>query len=158
MADRPRPHGFLRAFFKLPLLMYHGPLASLMGRTLCVITTRGRRTGAPRRSGLNYAEDGGIVFVMSGWGTRADWYRNIVADPHVTVRIGRRRWNAIARIVTDPVAKRRGVALLRHTAERQGPPRPLRPLLSRIGFDYDAELAVLDRDAPSMPLIALTRA
>ena len=148
----------MRLSLKVPLLFYRGPLAARMARRLCVITTRGRRTGEPRDSGLNYALDGDTVFVMSGWGARADWYRNLVADPHVSVRIGGRRWSAIARTVTDASLRQRGVALLRCAAETQGPPRALRPLFARLGVDYDAELAALDRTAADMPLVALTPA
>lgn len=156
MAERERPTGLLRLFFRLPPLFYRLGIVGPAGKTVLLLVTRGRRTGKPRYTGLNYAEDGGTVYVMSGFGMHTDWYRNLVADPRVEVRVGRRRWPAIASTVTDPKTRERGIALLLETSRRQGPPAALRPLLAKIGFDYDRELAVFDRDAPGMPLVALT--
>ncbi len=158
MADRERPAGLLRLLYKFPTVLYRAGLGAPVGRTVLLLVTRGRRTGRLRYTGLNYAEDGATVYVMSGYGAHTDWYRNLVADRRVEVRIGRRRWQAIASTVTEPAARERGIALVLGTARRQGPPRVLRPLLARLGFDYDGELALLDRDAPGMPLVALTPA
>ncbi len=155
MAERERPKGLLRFFFQVPPLFYRLGIVGPAGKTVLLLMTRGRRTGKPRYTGLNYAEDGDTVYVMSGFGTRTDWYRNLIANPHVEVRIGKRRWSALAATVTDAKTRERGIALLLETSRRQGPPAALRPLLAKIGFDYDSELAVFDRDAPGMPLVAL---
>jgi deazaflavin-dependent oxidoreductase (nitroreductase family) len=156
VAERERPKGLLRFLFRVPPLLYRLGLAGPAGRTMLLLVTRGRRSGKRRYSGLNYAEDGATVYVMSGYGPRTDWYRNLVADPRVEVRIGRRRWRAVAKTVTEPALRGHGIALLLETAQRQGPPRRLRPLFARLGLDYDAELASFDRDAANMPLVALT--
>lgn len=156
MAVRPRPTGLLRMLFQVPPLLCRLGLGGPAAGTVLLLVTRGRRSGKPRYTGLNYARDGDVVYVMSGFGERTDWIRNLVADPHVEVRIGRQRWAALAAIVSDPVRRARAIGLLMDTAQRQGPPKRLRPLLRRIGFDYDRELATMDRDAPGMPLVALT--
>jgi deazaflavin-dependent oxidoreductase (nitroreductase family) len=69
---------------------------------ILVLTTTGRVTGLPRRTPLQYEEVDGRLVVAAGWGTRSDWYRNLQAHPEVEVRIGRRRFRAIARPVSDP--------------------------------------------------------
>ncbi len=155
MTERARPTGLLRLFYRVPTALYRLGLAGPVGRTVLLLVTRGRRSGRPRYTGLNYAKDGRAVYVMSGYGEATDWYRNLVADPLVEVRIGRRRFPARASTVTDPERRERGIALLLETAERQGPPAAIRPLLARLGFDYDRELATMDRDAPGMPLVVL---
>ncbi len=155
MKDRPRPRGILRWLLRLPPHLYRGVFARLMGPRMLLLITTGRRTKRPRTCALNYAQEGPTVYVVSGFGVRTDWYRNLAADPHVGVRIGERAWRAVASTVTDPEARHRALRLMRTTALRQGPPAALRPVFSRLGLDYDAELTVFDDDAPGMPVVAL---
>jgi deazaflavin-dependent oxidoreductase (nitroreductase family) len=90
----------------LPLLS-HRRLSAWMGSPLAgwfaVLTTTGRRSGLPRRTPLNYAIAGGSVYVLSGFGTRADWYRNLLANPQVTMALPGRVVRATAAVMTDPV-------------------------------------------------------
>ncbi len=155
MKDRPRPRGILRWLLRLPPHLYRGVFARLMGPRMLLLITTGRRTKRPRTCALNYAQEGPTVYVVSGFGVRTDWYRNLAADPHVGVRIGERAWRAVASTVTDLEARHRALRLMRTTALRQGPPAALRPVFSRLGLDYDAELTVFDDDAPGMPVVAL---
>ena len=89
----------------LPVLS-HRRLAAWMGSPFAgwfaVLTTTGRRSGLPRRTPLNYAIAGGSVYVLSGFGTRADWYRNLLANPQVTLALPGRVLPATAAVVTDP--------------------------------------------------------
>ncbi|MFF2348961.1 nitroreductase/quinone reductase family protein [Kitasatospora sp. NPDC058115] len=61
------------------------------GRSLLLLTTRGRRSGESRTTPLVYLRDGGrvIVFALNG-GAPADpaWYRNLAESPEVTVELG----------------------------------------------------------------------
>jgi deazaflavin-dependent oxidoreductase (nitroreductase family) len=109
-ADRTRDR-LLRVFgwgnrtVMLPLLS-HRHVGSWMGSPVAgwfaVLTTTGRRSGLPRRTPLNYAIVDGCVYVVSGFGTRADWFRNLLADPRVTVALPGRVLPATAAVVTDP--------------------------------------------------------
>jgi len=67
-----------------------------------LLTTTGRKTGLPRVTPLQYEESDGTLYVGSARGTRADWFRNIVADPRVHVRIKSREFEGLAEPVTDP--------------------------------------------------------
>ena len=127
----------------------------MRGRLL-LLTTRGRRTGRPRTCGLNYAVADGTLYVMSGF-RNSDWLRNLEADPHVEVRLGQDRWAGEARVATDPEEKRRAARAARAQAATQGPPASFKPLLRRIGFDYDAELRKLDDPDLDLPTVAITR-
>ena len=40
--------------------------------------------------------------MLSGGEHRSDWVKNLKADPHVELRIGKHTFPALARIVTDP--------------------------------------------------------
>jgi hypothetical protein len=37
---------------------------------------------------LSYVSIGERVFVCSGWGNKTDWYKNIAANPQVTLQLG----------------------------------------------------------------------
>ena len=80
-----------------------------------VLTTTGRRSGLPRRTPLNYAILDGRVYLLSGFGRRADWYRNLTADPHVTLALPGRVLEGTAEPVLDPVeAERAALAVARN--------------------------------------------
>ena len=52
----------------------------------CYLTTRGRRTGQPHRIEIWFvAHDEGAYLLSDS--DRSDWYRNLVADPSVTLEI-----------------------------------------------------------------------
>lgn len=79
------------------------------------LTTTGRRSGRPRRTPLNYAILDGRVYLLSGFGRRADWYRNLTADPRVSLAMPGRVVEGTAEPVLDPVEAERGaVAVARN--------------------------------------------
>ena len=143
-----------RWLFRFPPLLYRVGLAERVGKRFLLLTTRGRRTGRPRTCALNYVEDGATLYLFSGFGM-SHWVRNLLADPAVEVRLGSRRIAATASLVRDPSTRRRVLTLLRERGDAQGPPKPLRPLLARLGIDYDAKLRKIDPQGEEIPVIAL---
>lgn len=92
---RTRPSGVLLAAFRLPIHLYNLNLGWLMGRRVLLLTHRGRRSGLVRRTPLEAIRHDpvtGQTIVVSAWGGKADWYRNIEASPALEVRIGRERY------------------------------------------------------------------
>jgi deazaflavin-dependent oxidoreductase (nitroreductase family) len=81
-----------------------------------LLTTTGRVSGKPRVTPLQFEEVDGVFYVGSARGARADWFRNIVADPNVTVQLQDRSFQAVAESVTDPmrIADFLGLRLERH--------------------------------------------
>lgn len=73
------------------------------------LTTTGRRTGLPREIEIWFIARGGRYYVIAERRTRAQWVRNLVADPRVRVRVGARRLAAQARIVGDATVLARAV-------------------------------------------------
>jgi deazaflavin-dependent oxidoreductase (nitroreductase family) len=84
----------------------------------CYVTTTGRITGRPHTIEIWFGAGDAKLFMLSGGGRRADWVRNIVANPSVEVRLGDRTFFATARVVEDPAEE----ALARHllAAKYQG--------------------------------------
>lgn len=69
-----------------------------------LLTTTGRRSGAPRTHSLLYLpHDRELLVVASNNGADRPpaWYLNLVADPEVVVRRGRRSGNFTARTATS---------------------------------------------------------
>lgn len=74
-------------------------LAGGAGVAYAFLTTIGRRTGEPHRIEIWFAVLDGRVYLMSGGRDRADWVRNLMASPEVTVEIGGEAWTGVARVI-----------------------------------------------------------
>jgi deazaflavin-dependent oxidoreductase (nitroreductase family) len=75
------------------------------GATALVLTTRGRRSGQPRRSALIFGRDGDNFVVVASKGgapTHPTWYLNLTANPDVEVQVRADRFRAKARTASDP--------------------------------------------------------
>jgi deazaflavin-dependent oxidoreductase (nitroreductase family) len=66
-----------------------------------ILETRGRKSGQPRRIPVGKALEGNTLWIVAEHGRKASYVRNIEADPHVRVRIGRRWRSGIARVLPD---------------------------------------------------------
>jgi deazaflavin-dependent oxidoreductase (nitroreductase family) len=83
-------------------LAYTLGLGSLVGHFVLLLKTTGRKSGIPRVTPLQYQEINGVIYVASARGVKADWYRNLAANPNVEVTIGSRRIKGRADLITDP--------------------------------------------------------
>ena len=81
-----------------------------VGGRIMVITHTGRKTGIRRRTPVNYAVADDEVYCTAGFGSKSDWYRNIIAAPEVEVWLPDGWWAGIAEEVTDPETR---IVLLR---------------------------------------------
>jgi deazaflavin-dependent oxidoreductase (nitroreductase family) len=102
---------------RLPLLLYRlglGPLVGLL--PLLIITTRGRKSGQPRHSVLEYRQHGTKHYVVSAWGRRTQWLQNLLAHPLVTVQKGQACFGARASLVDDSGEALRVLYLFRKKA------------------------------------------
>jgi deazaflavin-dependent oxidoreductase (nitroreductase family) len=141
--------------FKIPPLLYHGPLARLLSsRCVMVLTATGRKSGLPRTNGISYLCLNGNYISFSGWGVSSNWYRNVVANPEVTLKVGRKTIRATANPVTDPDRRIELMLRMREQSQHCGPPRFIRPVLrlSR-SFDYDNEIAMAVEHAHELPIV-----
>jgi len=85
----------------------------LTGKTMR-LTTRGRKSGQPRTVRIWFVPSGpSSVLVQHARGTPAQWYRNLVADPAVSVDFGSGSFPARAVPISDPDRVREVLALVR---------------------------------------------
>jgi deazaflavin-dependent oxidoreductase (nitroreductase family) len=76
----------------------------LRGAPVCLLTVRGRKTGEPRTVALLYLADGDDVIVVASLGGMSKhpiWYRNLEADPDVTLQVGAAKREMTAHRVSD---------------------------------------------------------
>ena len=80
-----------------------GDDASLGGEQFCYLTTTGRVTGRPHTIEIWFGLNERTLYMLSGNGPRqrADWVRNLMKTPAVSVRIGEREFAGVGRIVND---------------------------------------------------------
>ena len=90
------------------------------------------------------------LYVAAMRGERADWYRNLMANPHVWLRVGSLRSEALAEPVNDP---QRCIAFLQERLRRH--PRMLAAILKADGVgDIHNEQQLADY-AMTIALVAL---
>ncbi len=151
----PRRPAWLAWFFRLPVGLYRLGLAEQLGRSTLLLTTRGRKTGRRRTTPLNYLAEGDVTYVLSGSGPGSDWLRNLQADPLVQVRVGRRRFDALAEPIVDPAEHRRVLSQWAERSLRTGPPPAVQSFLRQLGFDYSAAVRRHLEENPPPPIVAL---
>jgi deazaflavin-dependent oxidoreductase (nitroreductase family) len=110
----PYPAGVLRWLARMPLYLYQLGLGwTILWIPVLVLTTRGRSSGQPRHVVLEWRRHGSKYYVVSAWGKRPHWYRNLLAAPMVTVQYGNRVFRARATPVQDPNEAARAVYMFR---------------------------------------------
>lgn len=130
-----------------PLIRRRVIRSTKVGGSMCVLRTRGRRTGQVREAALDYATAAdGTVLLAAGWGRSTQWYLNLLADPHVEV--------------TCEGKTRRGIA--EEVSERGERVAALRSILVASGvvgraYGYDPETVDEERLARDLALIPVIR-
>ncbi len=113
----PYPKGVSRWLLRSPLLLHRLGLGDLLNRAqLVVLTTRGHKSGQPRHTIVEYRMHGTKVYLISGWGRRPHWIKNLTACPTATVQAGGRTYGASAHIVHDSGEILRALFLFRKRA------------------------------------------
>lgn len=135
----PYPTGWMKWVYKLPILLYRLGLGFLLGRLFMILTTTGRKSGQPRRTAIEFHEFEGRPTVMSGWGTKTDWYRNLEANPLVTVQTWRGVQPARARRITSEDE------LARAFQWAQGNPA-MRGMMNLAGFEMTLEHFLAEKE------------
>lgn len=72
--------------YRLPIVLWRLGLGPLVGRSFMVLTVTGRSSGRPRHTTVIPHVVGGQTYVWCPWGGRSQWYRNVMANPVVTVQ------------------------------------------------------------------------
>jgi len=97
-----RPSGLLYLGLRLPIWLYRLRLGWLLGHRFLLLNHIGRKSGQQRQTVVEvvqHTRDPQQFWVLSGWGTKSDWYQNLQKNPDVTIRSGGHRYNVHAETV-----------------------------------------------------------
>jgi deazaflavin-dependent oxidoreductase (nitroreductase family) len=130
----PPRKGLLWLWFKFFPLLYRLHLGWLLGHRRLLLMHRGRKTGQLRHTALDvmcFDPATKECLVVSIYGERSDWFRNIMAHPALEVQTGRDRFVPVQRILPPKEAQAVMLAFWRRY------PRAVRLGLRLLGFQYD---------------------
>ncbi len=102
-----KPSGCGRMLFRLPIALYRWGLGWVLGHRFVMIEHVGRKSGLLRRVVVEVVQvdrASGAVVVAAAWGRKADWFRNVLHTPEVTLTLGGRRFRAVAKVLDEAAA------------------------------------------------------
>lgn len=146
----PYPEGTLRQLLRAPMFL----LALDMGwalrlMNLLVLTTRGRKSGEARHTVLEYRRHGSKLYIVSAWGNRPNWLKNLQEDSTVTVQLGQKEIAARASLVTDSAEALRALYMF----QRTGP--VYEAILANMSKSDSIDLRTLKRVAGDFTVVRL---
>ncbi len=105
------PSGGLRLLLRLPIALYRLRLGWLLGQRFVLLQHIGRKSGQVRKTvleviGHDRASD--TYYIVSAWGKQANWYQNLLANPTITIQVGRRH----LQICAEPLSPAEGARVL----------------------------------------------
>ncbi|MFH8405883.1 nitroreductase family deazaflavin-dependent oxidoreductase [Streptomyces sp. NPDC018019] len=147
-----RPTGWKRFAFRAPIHLYRLGLGGVFGKRLLLLEHLGRTSGKTRRVVLevvSYDQQARTWTLASGFGPRAQWYRNLQAQPRATIQVGRRRCAVIAHFLS---AEEGGRIMARYAPKH---PKAARSLTAYMGFEVDGTLEGYRQAGEHIPFVRL---
>jgi deazaflavin-dependent oxidoreductase (nitroreductase family) len=139
--------------FWAPIPLYRARLGFLFGHRFVMLCHTGRQSGETRRTILEVVvNDPDAVYVAAGWGAKAQWLKNVKADPDVVFYLGSKRFPTRAVIIDVEEAS----LVMNRYAEAH--PRALASL-AKFMLDDPGETASrrAERIAASVPMVRLPK-
>jgi len=87
----------LKKIYRMPLLLFRLGISKIFSKYILILSTYGRRTGKTYCTPVEYFRHEGRFYVMSGFGAKPDWYKNILSDSHITLQLDQEILHATAR-------------------------------------------------------------
>lgn len=151
--DVGTPRGLARLAWRAPIWLYRFGLGGLLGERFLLINHVGRKSGKMRQAVVEVVyqdKQTGAFMVASGFGEQADWYKNLMVHPQVSIQVGRKRMNAHAKRLPAPQAAE---ALLNY---HQRHPTALRTLAKILGYQIDGSQEDIRFLAGVIPIVSFT--
>ncbi len=150
-----RPGPLLRAALRAPGLLYRVQLGGVLGHRFLLLVHRGRKSGLVHETVLEVVRYDPVrdeSTVVSGWGRRSQWFRNIQAEPALEVRTAGRRFVPDQRVLDEDEAME---AIAGYERRNRLIEPIVRRVLSRLaGFPYDGTEDARRRLVRELPLVA----
>ncbi|RZB14314.1 nitroreductase family deazaflavin-dependent oxidoreductase [Streptomyces sp. F001] len=152
---RRTPTGRRRLAARLPIVLFRAGLGPLFAGRLLLLHHTGRVTGLDRQVVLEvvaYEPADGSWTVASGFGSGADWYRNLRHQPKTVIQFGNRHHAVTAHFLPPD----EGAELMARYALRH--PRTARRLCAFMGFPVDGSTASFREVGQAIPFVRLDSA
>ncbi len=150
MSRAERLPGWVYQLFNVPVHLYRFGFGQKVGPPILILTTTGRKSGLPRQTPLQYELIDGVYYAGSMRGDRADWYRNLIANPQVVVQVNERTFPALAEGIEDTEEV---LAFLKFRLQRS--PRMIAAIMRADGLKDAADDAQLRSYAKGTTVVAL---
>lgn len=150
--DVQSPHGLARLAWRAPIWFYRLGLGSLLGKRFVLLNHIGRKSGQLRQAVVevvSYDQETGAYIVASGFGEKADWYKNLMAHPEITIQVGNKRMKIHAERLPLPQA----TEIMLDYNHRH--PAALRTLSGILGYRTDGSEADVRFLAGVIPIVTL---
>jgi deazaflavin-dependent oxidoreductase (nitroreductase family) len=148
------PTGLARLLWRLPIHLYRLRLGFLFGHRMMLLTHTGRVSGKPRKAVIEVVDRDpvrGEYVAASGFGKRSNWYRNITANPEVTIEVAGRTLPVTA----HPCTPQEGADFMVRYAARH--PKAARRLCRVMGFAVDGGEADYRAVGERIPFVRFIR-
>ncbi|MDY6999051.1 MAG: nitroreductase family deazaflavin-dependent oxidoreductase [Actinomycetota bacterium] len=149
------PKGLGRILFRLPITLFRFKLGWLLGDRFLLLHHTGRKSGQPRRAVvevIKHDQGSDAYFAASGYGAQSDWYRNILAEPEVTIEVGRR---TIAATATPLPAEEAGEVMVDYGTRH---PKTAKNVLAKLmGISVDGSAADFREAGRTIDIIRFDR-
>ncbi|MEU9191620.1 nitroreductase family deazaflavin-dependent oxidoreductase [Streptomyces hundungensis] len=146
------PTGWRRTLARLPIHLFRMGLGPLFGKRMLLLVHTGRASGQARKVVLEvvaHDPEQQTWILASGFGPKAQWYRNLRQTPQATIQTGRRFRAVTAHFLTPE----EGGRIMAEYAPRH--PRAAKALCSYMGFRADGSAAGYQAIGERIPFIRL---
>ncbi|HSX10019.1 MAG TPA: nitroreductase family deazaflavin-dependent oxidoreductase [Candidatus Saccharimonadales bacterium] len=129
-----KPKGILKLLYKLPVYLYKWHVGWILGRRFLMITHIGRKSGKKHQTVLeviHYDPSTQEFIVISGYGEKSDWYKNIVKTPVVEVQVKGTRFVPKQRILSPEET------FTLFDTYRKEHPLAFKAIISGMGYPYN---------------------
>jgi deazaflavin-dependent oxidoreductase (nitroreductase family) len=133
------PNALQKFFFKVPVWFHKigfGGWERMIGAQWMLITTIGRKSGKPREAMvdvMDYNATSDTYYIEAAYGSRADWVRNIEANPRFKAQVGRRKFYAHMSTLSNEDAGELVVKFFR------AKPAYTRSVMAMVGMKFEGE-------------------
>lgn len=135
-----------RRLVRAPIWLYQHRLGWLLGQRILMLEHRGRTSGRARYVCLEVVDRPSptTILVVSGFGTGAQWYRNLLAEPQCRVSIG--GWHRVPAVARMLDTEESQAALLTYQAAHPAAWQRLKGIIEQAA----------GRDVDTLPMVELT--
>jgi len=134
LREQKPPTGLSRLFFRAPIWLYRWGLGWLLGKRFLLINHIGRKSGLRRQAVvevLAYDKESDSYYAAAGFGPQSQWYQNLLANPAVTIVVGRKK-RAVTAVPLSPTES--GTMILDYARRH---PTAIKNLARMVGYDVD---------------------